>query len=76
MESTSWDDVYNETNPSISYDIFLRKVQDNYERAFPLKEVNKYKNQENPGSPESYTAELKLVTNCMTNSFALVTSIF
>lgn len=43
IEGTNWNDVYNDVNPNLSYNIFLCQMKHIYGIAFPLQSVRKHK---------------------------------
>lgn len=48
LEATSWDEVYSEGDPNLSYNIFVSKIKDSYDNAFPLQPVKKCKKSRKP----------------------------
>lgn len=59
IENIIWDDVYSEPNPNQSYDIFLRKVKQCYDNAFPLRFVKKYKKSRKPWVTQELYKKMK-----------------
>lgn len=41
VSTENWDDVFKEPNPTKSYDIFISKLQEYYNKAFPKAEIKK-----------------------------------
>lgn len=48
VDSIDWVDVCNESDPSLSYDIFLYKIKCSYDIAFPLHQVKGHKKSRKP----------------------------
>lgn len=48
VQGISWDDVYSEENTNLSYDIFLRKIKNSYDSAFPLRLATRHKRSRKP----------------------------
>lgn len=48
VSAIHWNDIYNEPNPSKSYDKFIEKIKEAYEDAFPFRKAKRHKKSRKP----------------------------